>query len=75
MLVLYVHEKDSFLIFFNSFSHADPFTLDLCDSKAFSNPQTIVLMCIRSLNGGVVALPGGIQVMPVALVLLLSSPN
>lgn len=51
------------------------FTLNLCDLKAFRNSQTIVLLCSRLLSREVVVLPGGMQVTPVASVLLWSNPN
>jgi len=62
-----------FLFFFSP--HAHPLILKTCNLKAFSNPQAIVLMCIRPFSGEVVALPEGIWVLPVVLVLVSSNPN
>lgn len=57
------------------FFHAHPLTLETCILKAFSNPQSIALMCIRPFSGEVIALPEWIWVVPVALVLVSSNPN
>ena len=67
--------SDFFFLISFFFFHAYPLTLETCNLKAFSNPQTIALMCIRPFSGEVIALPEGIWVVPVALVLVSSNPN
>lgn len=49
--------------------------LETCNLKAFSNPQSIALMCTRAFRREVAALSEGVQVVPVALVLVSSNPN
>lgn len=57
------------------FPHAYPLTLEICNLKAFSKPQTIALMRIRPFSGEAPALPEGIWAVPVASALVSSNPN
>lgn len=57
------------------FPHAYPLTLEMCNLKAFSYPQTIALMRIRPFSGEAPALPEGIWAVPVASALVSSNPD
>lgn len=72
-------QMDYFLNFFFLFPfffpHAYPLTLETCNLKAFSNPQTIALMHIRPFSGEAPALPEGMWAVPVASAVLSLNPN